>query len=47
MVLNGLPAALQALHVAVGTAVWAGLVLTATASRRGVEIEASRKGVTA
>jgi heme A synthase len=47
MVLNGLPAALQALHVAVGTAVWAGLVLTATASRRGAEIEASRKGVTA
>jgi heme A synthase len=34
MVLGGLPPGLQALHVAVGTAVWGGLVLV-TASRTG------------
>jgi hypothetical protein len=33
MVLGGLPPGLQALHVAVGTAVWGGLVLVAARSR--------------
>jgi heme a synthase len=36
MVMGGLPPAMQALHVAVGTAVWGGLVIV-NASRRDVE----------
>ncbi|HXF95792.1 MAG TPA: COX15/CtaA family protein [Gemmatimonadales bacterium] len=35
MVVSGLPRGLQALHVAVGTAVWAALVVTALAGRGG------------
>jgi heme A synthase len=36
MVMGGLPPAMQALHVAVGTAVWGALVIVGTTSRKGV-----------